>query len=85
MSQVSVETFEAYGRYLDQRPDEPVVLFNTIRVNVTAFLRDPEAWQVLGNEISAGCSSGEERRRCILGAHNLTTTAGPVRPAPGPG
>src|SRR5256885_3040790 len=28
-----------------------VALFNTILINVTAFFRDLEAWQVLGEEI----------------------------------
>ncbi|HXG02636.1 MAG TPA: CheR family methyltransferase [Candidatus Binatia bacterium] len=76
MQQVHAPTFEAYLGYLERHPDEHVPLFNTILINVTGFFRDPEAWQVLGDEIvprlvaetgqrglrvwSAGCSSGEE-------------------------
>jgi two-component system CheB/CheR fusion protein len=51
MSQVRIDTFEAYARYLDQHPEEHVALFNTILINVTGFFRDPDAWKVLGDEI----------------------------------
>src|SRR5688572_6013030 len=51
MAQVHVDTFEGYARYLDQRPDEHVALFNTILINVTGFLRDPEAWRVLATDV----------------------------------
>jgi two-component system, chemotaxis family, CheB/CheR fusion protein len=51
MSQVHVDGFEAYSRYLDRHADEHVSLFNTILINVTTFFRDPEAWKVLGAEV----------------------------------
>ena len=51
MSQVRIDTFEAYSRYLEQHADEHVALFNTILINVTGFFRDPEAWKVLGDEV----------------------------------
>ena len=47
MSQVHMDSFPAYSRYLAQNPDEHVALFNTILINVTGFFRDPEAWKVL--------------------------------------
>jgi two-component system CheB/CheR fusion protein len=51
MSQVRIDTFEAYSRYLRQHADEHVALFNTILINVTGFFRDPEAWKILGDEV----------------------------------
>jgi two-component system, chemotaxis family, CheB/CheR fusion protein len=51
MSQARAESFEAYARLLDERPDEHVALFNTILINVTGFFRDPEAWATLADEI----------------------------------
>src|SRR5690242_8432488 len=54
MSQLHLADFDAYSRYLDQRADEHVALFNTILINVTSFFRDPEAWQVVGSEILPG-------------------------------
>src|SRR5262245_17813276 len=51
MSQIHVDGFEAYSRYLEQHADEHVTLFNTILINVTTFFRDAEAWRVLGTEV----------------------------------
>ena len=51
MAQVHVDGFEAYSRYLDQRAEEHVALFNTILINVTAFFRDAEAWKVLAADV----------------------------------
>jgi two-component system CheB/CheR fusion protein len=51
MSQIGIED---YGDYIDQlqvNADEFSVLFNTILINVTAFFRDPEAWQYLRDEV----------------------------------
>jgi two-component system CheB/CheR fusion protein len=51
MSQIGVED---YGDYIDQlqvNADEFSVLFNTILINVTAFFRDPEAWEYLRQEV----------------------------------
>jgi two-component system CheB/CheR fusion protein len=63
MAQIHVDSFEAYSRYLDQRADEHVALFNTILINVTAFFRDPEAWKVLGSDVIPRivAASGESR------------------------
>ncbi|PYN98247.1 MAG: chemotaxis protein CheR [Candidatus Rokuibacteriota bacterium] len=51
MQQVHVDTFDDYVTYIDRHPGEHVALFNSILINVTSFFRDPEAWQVLGEEI----------------------------------
>jgi two-component system CheB/CheR fusion protein len=51
MSQLHIAEFDAYARYLDQRTDEHVALFNTILINVTSFFRDPEAWRIVSAEV----------------------------------
>lgn len=69
----------AYDEYLDRlmvHPDEFTQLFNTILINVTAFFRDPDAWDYLRSDLlpellqrregqpirvwCAGCASGQE-------------------------
>ena len=76
LQMLEIETYSDYGDYLEVHPDEFAQLFNTILINVTAFFRDPAAWQYLQEEIipkiasqnqtdpiriwSAGCASGEE-------------------------
>jgi two-component system, chemotaxis family, CheB/CheR fusion protein len=76
MGEVRITDFAEYHRHLEVHPDEFAALFNTILINVTAFRRDPEAWDSLqeiviprlleiddGRPIrvwSAGCASGEE-------------------------
>ncbi len=49
MQAVGVETPEDYMDYLEVHPDEFTELFNTILINVTAFFRDPPAWEFLEN------------------------------------
>jgi two-component system CheB/CheR fusion protein len=51
LQQVRVESFEAYLIYLDRHADEHVALFNTILINVTGFLRDPDAWKVFAGDV----------------------------------
>jgi two-component system CheB/CheR fusion protein len=50
MEEVSVTTYEDYVDYLEANPREFSELFNTILINVTGFLRDPDAWQFLREE-----------------------------------
>jgi two-component system, chemotaxis family, CheB/CheR fusion protein len=50
MSEVGVESYEAYVDYLEANPREFAELFNTILINVTGFFRDPEAWDYLQRE-----------------------------------
>jgi two-component system CheB/CheR fusion protein len=51
MDQVGRVDFEDYLDMLQVNPDEFAALFNTILINVTAFFRDPEAWQFLGKNV----------------------------------
>jgi two-component system CheB/CheR fusion protein len=44
-------TFEEYLDVLQASSDEFASLFNTILINVTAFFRDPEAWDYLRAEV----------------------------------
>ncbi len=47
MGEIGISSYAAYLDYLEVHPDEFVSLFNTILINVTAFFRDPEAWDSL--------------------------------------
>jgi two-component system CheB/CheR fusion protein len=76
MEEIGAGSYEAYLDHLEVHQDEFASLFNTILINVTAFFRDPEAWDYLAKEVvpklldavpegpirvwCAGCSSGEE-------------------------
>jgi two-component system CheB/CheR fusion protein len=76
MQDAGISSFSDYRDLLETHAEEYVSLFNTILINVTAFFRDPDAWQVLREKVvgplleggddreirvwSAGCSSGEE-------------------------
>jgi two-component system CheB/CheR fusion protein len=51
MEAVGVETLAAYQDYLEVHPDEFVLLFNTILINVTGFFRDPRSWDVVRSTI----------------------------------
>ena len=75
MSAVGVASFTDYLEHLELHPDELSQLFTMLLINVTAFFRDPPAWNALASRLpaiigrdddapirvwSAGCSSGEE-------------------------
>jgi len=51
MGTVAQTDFGDYLDYLQVHPDEFAQLFNTILINVTSFLRDPEAWAFLSREV----------------------------------
>jgi two-component system, chemotaxis family, CheB/CheR fusion protein len=51
MQQLDVETVADYHALLEADVDEFAMLFNTILINVTAFFRDPAAWQYVEAEI----------------------------------
>jgi two-component system CheB/CheR fusion protein len=75
MHSVAIKDFDDYIDYLEVHPEEFPQLFNTILINVTAFFRDPPAWEFLAAEIlprivgegsdpvrvwSAGSAAGQE-------------------------
>jgi two-component system, chemotaxis family, CheB/CheR fusion protein len=51
MDQAGYTTFEEYLDVLQASPDEFASLFNTVLINVTAFFRDPEAWEFVSAEV----------------------------------
>jgi two-component system CheB/CheR fusion protein len=51
MREVGVRSYAEYIDYLEVQPNEFGPLFDTVLINVTAFFRDPEAWQFLGEHI----------------------------------
>src|SRR5688572_21215929 len=82
MHTIGISDYEQYKEYLEVNADEFDVLFNTILINVTSFLRDPEAWEALREAViqplaartdarqirvwSAGCASGQETYTLIM-------------------
>jgi two-component system CheB/CheR fusion protein len=51
MASVGLQSYTDYIDHLEVHPDEFPQLFNTILINVTGFLRDPEAWEVLARDV----------------------------------
>ncbi len=51
MQQVSVASYSDYIDFLEVHQDELTPLFNTVLINVTAFFRDPQAWEALKERI----------------------------------
>lgn len=51
MSQAGYDTFEEYLDVLQASSDEFSALFNTILINVTAFFRDPDAWEYIARDV----------------------------------
>ncbi|ABK74017.1 CheR family methyltransferase [Mycolicibacterium smegmatis] len=51
MDQAGHDTFEEYLDVLQASSDEFSALFNTILINVTAFFRDPEAWEFIRSDV----------------------------------
>jgi two-component system, chemotaxis family, CheB/CheR fusion protein len=82
MHTIGIHDYEQYKEYLEVNADEFDVLFNTILINVTSFLRDAEAWEALREAVieplaartdarqirvwSAGCASGQETYTLIM-------------------
>lgn len=50
MQVVGIQDVGEYLDYMEVHPDEFTHLFNTILINVTAFFRDPQAWDFLARE-----------------------------------
>jgi two-component system, chemotaxis family, CheB/CheR fusion protein len=51
MQAIDVEDYQRYMEVLEANPGEFAELFNTILINVTALLRDPEAWEVMAGKV----------------------------------
>ncbi|HLF26700.1 MAG TPA: CheR family methyltransferase [Anaerolineae bacterium] len=51
MQMLSLEAFNDYIDYLEVHPDEFAALFNMILINVTAFFRDPPAWEYIAQDV----------------------------------
>jgi two-component system, chemotaxis family, CheB/CheR fusion protein len=51
MDLIGVGDYDAYREHLELHPDEFPQLFNTILINVTAFLRDGEAWDFVAGDV----------------------------------
>ena len=52
MHAVAVQGYTNYVDYLEVHPEEFGHLFDTILINVTAFFRDPSAWEVLRDSVT---------------------------------
>jgi two-component system, chemotaxis family, CheB/CheR fusion protein len=51
MFELSIGEYAQYGEYIRKNPEEIDKLLTTILINVTAFFRDPPAWEILRHEI----------------------------------
>lgn len=51
MSQVSIDDYAEYIDHLQVNAEEFTALCNTILINVTGFFRDPEAWELLREDL----------------------------------
>lgn len=51
VSQLPVSGYAEYLDHLQVHPDEFTALFNIILINVTAFFRDPDAWEHLRSDV----------------------------------
>ena len=60
MAEVGCETYADYEDYLEVHPDEFVIFFNNILINVTSFFRDPPAWEFVADEIIPRIISGKD-------------------------
>ena len=60
MSEVHCPSYAEYEDYLEVHPDEFVIFFNTILINVTSFFRDPPAWDFVAEEIVPRIVSGKD-------------------------
>src|SRR5215475_856677 len=51
MQAINVEDYQRYIEVLEANPGEFAELFNTILINVTSLLRDPDAWEALTTQV----------------------------------
>ena len=59
MQQIGADSYERYMEVLEANPGEFGELFNTILINVTALLRDSEAWDVLAESAVGSLIQGK--------------------------
>lgn len=62
MQYLNIDTFANYQDYLEVHPQEFKALFNTILINVTAFFRDPLAWEYLAKDIIPNILRNKEKK-----------------------
>jgi two-component system, chemotaxis family, CheB/CheR fusion protein len=60
MQEIGITEFADYRDYLEVHPDEYPRLFDTLLINVTAFLRDPVAWATLRDRVLPALLAGKE-------------------------
>ena len=58
-----MQTFEEYLDVLQASSDEFAALFNTILINVTAFFRDPDAWEFIASDVIPATAGRARSRR----------------------
>jgi two-component system CheB/CheR fusion protein len=51
MTVARVDEYGEYADYLQVHPEEFAELFDTVTINVTAFFRDPDAWDYLRSDV----------------------------------
>jgi len=61
----NIETVDEYTRILRHDPEESAALARDLIISVTAFFRDPEAWQTLAKKVIAPLVAGRENRSSI--------------------
>lgn len=61
MDHAGYESFEQYLDVLQASSEEFSALFNTILINVTAFFRDPDAWEFVRTDVIPVCSPNADR------------------------
>jgi two-component system, chemotaxis family, CheB/CheR fusion protein len=65
MDLLGIASFTDYADHLEVHPEEFGLLFTTILINVTAFFRDPPAWEHLQSEVVPRVVAGKGREEPI--------------------
>ena len=65
MEAVGAEDFAAYRAHLEAQPGEFADLLNTVLINVTSFFRDPDAWEVLREQVIPAVVAAAKDDRAI--------------------
>ncbi|AFY58999.1 PAS domain S-box [Rivularia sp. PCC 7116] len=65
MQIIDIENYVEYLDYLEVHPDEFAELFNTILINVTAFFREPAAWEYIASEIIPNIINNKQANKAI--------------------